>query len=236
MGIQVGYERLSVTSTAIGFTAATVTPKSRCAVIINEGGTLGFASARWRVDAAPTATVGTVLWPGAAMVIRGESNIRNIKFIRVGALIATVTGAFFSDINDAVAYMAVRESGDPEIELLSSAARSVPVATGQQYKTPRWRGVHIIVEVTAVSGTTPTLDIRVRGFDRVAAAYHSLNADPTDITAVGTYTYQVYPGASGGAVTQVTGLALPPLWGTNNTIGGTATPTFTYSETGYYMP
>lgn len=236
MGMQLGYESLNVAATAIGFTAATVTPRTRCAVILNEGNTAGFASVRWRVDAAPTATVGTLLWAGAAMVIRGESNIRNIKFIRVGALPATVTGAFFSDINDAVAYMAVRESGNPEIELLSSAARSVTLATGQQYKTPRWRGVHIIVDVTAVSGTSPTLDIRVRGFDRFVSAYHNLNADPTDIIAAGTYSYQLYPGASGGAVTQVTGLALPPLWDTNNTIGGTGTPTFTYSETGYYMP
>lgn len=61
---------------------------------------------RWRADlTSPTSSVGSLLRDGSSFVLRGESNVLNIQFIRTGSTDATVSGAFFSDIEDAVAYM-----------------------------------------------------------------------------------------------------------------------------------
>ena len=108
MGQQVGYENLTVSSSAVTFTGSTVTARARSAVIVCENDDV-----RWRADGtSPTASVGTLLRQGASFILRGESNLKNIEFIRTSTD-AVVHGAFFSDLNDALLYVSsVTASGD----------------------------------------------------------------------------------------------------------------------------
>lgn len=73
------------------------------------------------------------------------------------------------------------------------------------------RGVLVTVNVTAV-GATGGLALRIWGKDPLGGASGRLNAAPANITAIGTYQYVLYPGASGGAVAQATPLPLPRTW------------------------
>ena len=115
--------------------------------------------------------------------------------------------------------------------LLASAAQTTTVATAAQVNTNA-RGVTVFVNVTAVSGTTPTLAPIIQAQDPVSAVWAELNPTPTNITATGLFIYQVYPAEIGPAaasgITQVTATQLPRNWRVNFVIGGT-TPSFTFS-------
>jgi hypothetical protein len=105
MGNQIGYENLTVSSTAVGFTATTVTRLARSAVIVVED-----ADVRWRSDGtAPTSSAGTLLREGSSFIVRGEANILNIQFIRAGSVDAAVHGAFFSDLNDPLTHAPIAQ-------------------------------------------------------------------------------------------------------------------------------
>lgn len=115
--------------------------------------------------------------------------------------------------------------------LLPSAAQTATVASPAQVNTQA-RGVTVFVNVTAVSGTTPTLAPIIQALDPASNVYAELNATPTNITATGLYIYQVYPGeivpGAATGITQVAAVQLPRNWRVNFVIGGT-TPSFTFS-------
>lgn len=186
MGLQIGHESLTVSTTALGFTAATVTPRARCALIINASTT--DASVRWRADGtAPTSTSGSLLHPGMFFILRGEGNIRNIQFIRTGSNDATVTGAFFSDINDIAGYMhwsSVGSAGDPRIvprggtSTLADAASNAPSFLLESNGNP----VAVIGRHFTFNGTTWD---RIRGNiegTALASAARTAETDSADIT------------------------------------------------------
>lgn len=83
------FESITVAATAVGFTAATITPSTfgpaQRAVV-----TVETAQVRYRIDAAPTATVGHILNAGDVLVLEGINNINSVRFIRTGATNATI--------------------------------------------------------------------------------------------------------------------------------------------------
>jgi hypothetical protein len=112
--------------------------------------------------------------------------------------------------------------------LLASAARTTSVL-GMLLGNPSGKGIYIFVNVTAASGTTPTLAIRLNGVDPVTGATYIIQTF-TAITAAGEYVYLVYPAAvtaQGGITAVLVGL-LPQTWSIDAVIGGT-TPSFTFS-------
>lgn len=135
-------------------------------------------------------------------------------------------GGVATDVS-AAAPLPVATTGNQAGTLLASAAQTATLATAAQANTTA-RGVIVTVNVTAVSGTGPTLVASVQAQDPVSLAWYPLNAAATAISAAGLYTFAVYPGATGGAVTQATGLPLPQAWRVSFTIAGT-TPSFTFS-------
>lgn len=119
--------------------------------------------------------------------------------------------------------------------LVASGARTAAGNSGVQ--TNRYgRGVQLVVNVTAASGTTPTLAFTVNAVDPVTgdgSVVAAMAAAGTNITATGQYLITVYPTAATGGNLQVNA-ALPRLWQLNWAIGGT-TPSFTFTVGYHYL-
>lgn len=91
VGDAYAYEAITVSTTAVGFTATTITPTSASlrpatAAII----TLETADIRYRYDGTnPTATEGHAAASGSTIVVRGANNVLRFRMIRSGASDAT---------------------------------------------------------------------------------------------------------------------------------------------------
>jgi hypothetical protein len=112
---------------------------------------------------------------------------------------------------------------------VASAART---ATGNSSDLTNYnaRGVTAFVNVTAASGTSPTLLVTLQGKDPVSGTYYTLVAQAATLTAAGTAVLTCYPGASGGPASPsaTSGMPLPRVWRVLWTVTGT-TPSFTFS-------
>ena len=73
------FEQITVANSAIGITTAIHSGMSACSV------RLETAQVRWRIDAAPSATVGTLLEVGDVLTIMRAEDLGVVKFIRTGA-------------------------------------------------------------------------------------------------------------------------------------------------------
>ena len=100
-----------------------------------------------------------------------------------------------------------------------------------------FRGAYIIVNVTTLTGTTPTLTPTIKGKGPIATVYFTLLLATAAISATGTYVYLVYPAAPAGAqgVTQSAGFSLPKTWNIVMTAGGTVTNEVYTVEASYLM-
>lgn len=114
----------------------------------------------------------------------------------------------------------------------ASAARTT-TANGTTNNCYNWRGANILVNVTAASGTTPTLVVRLQ-YTINGTDYHDLdatNATTASITTTGQHVLRVYPGLTAAAPTgglSVASAVLPRLFRAAWVIGGTS-PSFTFS-------
>lgn len=112
--------------------------------------------------------------------------------------------------------------------LLASAARTSTTASPQQ-TNHNAKGVMVTLNVTAASGAGG-LTLYVRAINPVTGVSSGgLNNAPTAVTANGIYRYIVYPGASGGSVTQATSLPLPRVWDININHGDSSSYTYSVS-------
>lgn len=114
-----------------------------------------------------------------------------------------------------------------QLTLSKSAART----TAQDFVPPNnleATGVQVVLNVTVASGTGG-LTISIEGQDPVSGAWFKLNADPTAVTATGTYVYELVAGAgaASGGVTQRTGGVLPFNWRVHVAVGDASG--YTYS-------
>jgi len=98
------------------------------------------------------------------------------------------------------------------------------------------RGFYGHVDVTAVSGTNPTMNLALQGKeDEVTDNYLQIRAF-TEITTTTTIDFLFYPTpATSGQYTQTANNVIPRIWRIAFTIGGTDTPTFTFSMAGNYQ-
>jgi hypothetical protein len=105
------------------------------------------------------------------------------------------------------------------------------------------KGVQILLNMGAVTGTTPTLVLKVQGsVDGGTLWYDIPGATTASITATGQYGILVYPGVATTAGVATTGttatcsMAIPRSWRVVWTIGGTS-PSFTITAVQYnYLP
>ena len=114
-------------------------------------------------------------------------------------------------------------------------ASSAKVATGNGTTAVNYNaaGAKVFVAVTAVSGTTPTLVVKLQeSYDGTNWVDIPGAVTPT-INANGTYVLTVYPGVAAVA-NQSVPLPLPRLWRCVWTIGG-GTPSFTFATIAAYI-
>lgn len=77
---------------------------------------------------------------------------------------------------------------------LESAARTATPSVAT-YRNPGFKGVHVIVDVTALSAT-PSVVVKVEGQDPATEEFYEILSGTaiTDVTGTGTYVFKVYPG------------------------------------------
>lgn len=90
------------------------------------------------------------------------------------------------------------------------------------------------LDVTAVAGTLPTLDVKVQAKDPVSGAYVDLpGAAFVTKSVAGSDTLTIYPGVAESAG-RLESAVLPRTWRAVATIGGTS-PSFTFSVAATYV-
>jgi len=104
------------------------------------------------------------------------------------------------------------------IVLLTSAARTSS-GNGSDTEVGRFICAELCIDITAVSGTNPTLDVYIEGKSQYTGKYKTLFSQ-TGITAVGTYWFSLNPNAW---------RYLRVRW----VIGGSS-PSFTFSVSGEF--
>lgn len=111
--------------------------------------------------------------------------------------------------------------------LVNSAARTTS-GNGGDYKTYNLQSAHFFLNISAASGTSPTLDAKIQGKDPVSGSYYDLAAF-SQKTTTGTARVVVGLGAVDDNNTDAVGnCPLPHVIRASWTIGGT-TPSFTFS-------
>lgn len=95
-----------------------------------------------------------------------------------------------------------------------------------------WRGVTVFVNVSAITGTTPTFTVTLQGVDPVSGATITLLAT-TALNATGVHALTVYPGIAVTANVSAN-TVLPSNWQVIWAIGGT-TPAVTATISANYQ-
>lgn len=106
--------------------------------------------------------------------------------------------------------------------VLSAATAS---SNGSDMENLSSRGAVFVVDITALSGTSPTMTVTIEGMDAVSGKYYTILAS-TALAAVATTVLRVYPGLTASA-NLIASDILPKNFRVRWTIGGTAGPTVT---------
>ena len=122
------------------------------------------------------------------------------------------------------------------VTVFASAARTATTTnSSDQSNDPQQKGVRLFLDLTAVSGTSPTLDLKLQVKDPVSAKYEDMaGAAFAQKTSTGQDIITIYPGIAETADESISDI-LGSVWRVVATIGGTDTPTFTYSLSGDYL-
>ena len=81
------------------------------------------------------------------------------------------------------------------------------------------RGIKLVIDITAITGTSPTLTVTIQGRDPVSGKYFTVLASAT-LTATGTTVLTVFPGAPVSANASAND-CLPRDWRVVAVVGGT---------------
>ena len=89
------------------------------------------------------------------------------------------------------------------------------------------RGVYIVMDVTTITGTAPTITPAYQIKDQVSGKFVQIHANLTAVGATGTTTYLLYPNApaAAGGITATAGFPVGGIARVVLTYGGTVTAT-----------
>jgi hypothetical protein len=92
------------------------------------------------------------------------------------------------------------------------------------------------MEITAVSGTSPTLDSKVQAYDALGDVWHDITgAAFAQKSGTGSDYLTIYPGI-GETGNEAVSDVIPAFIRVYNTIGGSSTPTVTFTLGGVFVP
>lgn len=94
------------------------------------------------------------------------------------------------------------------------------------------RGLHLVIDITAIAGTSPTLTCTIQGYDPISGKYYDILAS-TALNATGTTVLKVYPGLTAAANAAANDV-LPRNWRLKVVAGGTS-PTATATVAANYV-
>ena len=83
------------------------------------------------------------------------------------------------------------------------------------------RGANIVLNVTTLTGTSPTVSLQLQGKDAASGVYYNIGSASGTLTTTGTLVLQIYPGLTSG--TNVINAALPRTFRVQTVTGGTVT-------------
>jgi hypothetical protein len=191
--------------------------------------TTGFTSGTLSVDIQVVRDADPVQPAAAATGTTAVSNFPTAAAVADGAANPTTTSVATNDQwFNGTTWDRVR-SNSP-LTLDGSSARTAS-GNGTASINYNWRGAIFYLNVTAASGTTPTLTWRIQwSYDGGTTwiDYDTTNLQTASITTTGASKLIVYPGITTTANAQL-GLPLPRNFRTAWTIGGT-TPSFTFAS------
>ncbi len=112
--------------------------------------------------------------------------------------------------------------------IFSSAARTASANSARFRRAADEKGVVVTVDTTAVSGTTPTLVVKLQAYDQLSGKYIDVpGATTATINSTSTVRFAVEPSLTASANVAVSQIC-PEMFRAVATIGGT-TPSFTFS-------
>lgn len=106
-----------------------------------------------------------------------------------------------------------------ELSIKSFAAAAEGSGSSGVIDNDYGRGLKLVIDITAITGTTPTLTVTVRGHDVLSSKTYTLLASAA-LNTTGTTVLTVFPGAT-AAANSVASDQLPNTWDVSWTIGGT---------------
>jgi len=110
------------------------------------------------------------------------------------------------------------------ISLITFTTDGTPTTNSADQVNVNCRGIVVNVNISAITGTSPTLTVTIQGKDTLGSAYYTLLASAA-LNATGSTQLTVYPGSVVTSNVSANG-ALPNVWRVSAAIGGT-TPAVT---------
>jgi len=135
-------------------------------------------------------------------------------------------------INDIQSNKGLKQLSDTVLasQVLSSGANN-----SSKFLAIGAKGVRLYLDVTAVSGTSPTLDVKVQVYDQLSDTYQDMaGAAFAQATAASSQHLIVYPGVAETANVSVSDV-ISHAYRIVGTVGGSATPTVTCSVHAEYL-
>ena len=114
--------------------------------------------------------------------------------------------------------------------IYASAARTTAQTGSTMINAENAKGILVHLDVTAASGTGG-LTLAVKGIDPVSGNATALLTAGAAVTATGTKSYLLYPGASGGSVTTAVSGALPYKYRVDVAVGDASSNTYSVGYT-----
>lgn len=137
---------------------------------------------------------------------------------------AVQTGQFFNPTQCAQTI----ELNTPLTLTLASSTNSADL------QNPNCRGVVVFVDLTAGSGTSPTLTVTIQGKDPASGKYYTLLASSA-LAVTSSTQLTVYPGVTASANVSAS-MVVPSQWRISTAIGGSNTPLVTGTISAVLIP
>lgn len=118
-----------------------------------------------------------------------------------------------------------QQRGNLDTITVINASAVTTTQTSADQKNYNARMLYVVVNVTTLTGTSPTLTPKLQGKGPVATQYFQIGGALTAISATGTYVYLygISAPAAAGGVTATAAFPIPRTWNFVMTAGGTIT-------------